>query len=106
MFTNSRSVINNNVIITPTEALLYNNLTITNTSCTLSVDPKNSNDIVHKKYVDTAFNNVLNKISTDELILQHTDISLSTLGDILSNGSFYTNDILIGKIFKYSNNFF
>ena len=99
MFTNNRTVLNNNVIITPTEALLFNNLTITNTSCKLSVDPKNNNDIVHKKYVDNLFNG----IATNELILRHTDISLSALVDILTNGSFYTNDVLIGKIFKYYN---
>lgn len=99
MFSNDRSVINNNVIITPKETIFYNNLTINDTSCRLSIEPKNNNDVTNKFYVDELFNG----ISTNELVLKHEGISISAVGDILTNGNIYTNDILIGDIFKYTN---
>jgi len=60
MFSQDRSIINNNVVITPNFAQLLNNLYITSSKCTINTDPINKNDITHKKYVD---DNITSKIS-------------------------------------------
>ena len=56
MFSGERSIINNNVVITPEFSELHNNIYVSNTECRINTEPKNKNDITHKKYVDNKIN--------------------------------------------------
>lgn len=69
MFSQDRSIINNNVVITKDFAQLLNNLYITSSKCSINTDPINKNDITHKKYVDDKITNIHNlslEINTDD----------------------------------------
>ena len=101
LFSNSRSIINNNVTITPTESIFHNNFQVSSTYCRLSLEPKNNNDVVNKIYVD----NIIGDLRNNELVLKHTENSLSTLGNININGSIYNNEVVIGDFYKYGNVF-
>jgi len=56
MFSGERSIINNNVVISPEFSELHNNIYVSNTECRINTEPKNKNDITHKKYVDNKIN--------------------------------------------------
>ena len=100
MFTNDLSVINNTAVFTTEQITFQDNMIITNSQCSINTEPINNNDITTKKYVD----NLVDNIKSEELILTHTEDSLSTYGNIYTNGGFYTTKFLIGDIFKYSDN--
>lgn len=117
MFSGERSIINNNVVITPEFSELHNNIYVSNTECRINTEPKNKNDITHKKYVDNKideqielkkFNYVVNEIiniepspPTDDIIFIKNS-GLYTLKHNI-NGQYVNYDVPISSTILVKN---